>query len=98
MLADDDLQRVYLDAGGSTADRLRAVALAVQVDELGLMMGEDGMYAHVVVPLNKSGQGPATDPGEFHHWGCWCGDDECIVGKYGPRPKWLTERFDNARG
>lgn len=37
---------------------------------------------HMKFPLTKDGQGPATDS-DFDHWGCWCGNPDCIKWKQG---------------
>jgi hypothetical protein len=86
LLSDQELLTAHSMGG------LRRVAIAAVAEYMSTLPGEDGMYVHVVVPLTKENRGPATDPGEFDHWGCWCGDQECLVGKYGKRPEWLLER------
>jgi hypothetical protein len=38
----------------------------------------DGLPVHLRVGLTKDNQGPADPPDpQFHHWGCWCGDNSC---------------------
>lgn len=37
---------------------------------------------HFAVPLNEKGNGP-SEGDDFHHWGCWCGDAQCV--------KWQVE-------
>lgn len=92
MLSDSELLSAHSQGG------LRGVAIAAVVDYMSTIMGEDGMYAHVVVPVDKINRGPATGD-DFDHWACWCGDPECLVGKWAERPEWLLARgFPDARG
>jgi hypothetical protein len=84
-LSDRELLSAYQIGG------LRMVAIEAIVFYMQTVPGDDGMFMHVVVPVNKSNQGPATGD-DFDHWACWCGDEECLVGKYGKRPEWLVKR------
>lgn len=84
-LSDADLIEAHQKGG------LRGVATMAVVDYMSTIPGDDGMYAHVVVPVDKVGRGPATGD-DFDHWACWCGDEECLVGKWGNRPQFLLDR------
>ncbi len=75
----NQLAKHTLGYGGEEWQKLQTIRLArAEVDD-------GGLPKHLKMGLTIDNQGPADPPDpRFHHWGCWCGDNNC------PKEFWET--------